>query len=87
MRMGLVTEIAEDPEAAALAYFDKHLAPKSAQALRHATRAARQDTVDRVAAKLKKIEKIYLDELMATADAVEGLTAFIEKRPARWKDA
>jgi cyclohexa-1,5-dienecarbonyl-CoA hydratase len=86
-RIGLVNAVADDPEAAALAYFDKHLAPKSAQALRHATRAARQDTVDRVAAKLKKIEKIYLDELMATADAVEGLTAFIEKRPARWKDA
>ncbi len=87
LRIGLVTAIAEDPEAAALAYFDKHLAPKSATSLRHAVRAARQDTVERVSIKLKKIEAIYLDELMATADAVEGLTAFIEKRPARWKDA
>jgi hypothetical protein len=24
--------------------------------------------------------------LMATQDAAEGLSAFIEKRPARWKD-
>ena len=87
LRIGLITAIAEDPEAAALAYFDKHLAPKSATSLRHAVRAARQDTVERVSIKLKKIETIYLDELMATADAVEGLTAFIEKRPARWKDA
>jgi cyclohexa-1,5-dienecarbonyl-CoA hydratase len=87
LRIGLVTTVADDPEAAALAYFDKHLAPKSAKSLRYATRAARQDTVERVAGKLKKIEKIYLDELMATADAIEGLTAFIEKRPARWKDA
>ena len=86
-RVGLVTAIADDPEAAALAYFDKHLAPKSAKSLRYAVRAARQDIVERVASKLKKIERIYLDELMATADAVEGLTAFIEKRPARWKDA
>ena len=87
MRMGLVTEIAEDPEAAALAYFDKHLAPKSAKSLRYAVRAARHGTTVRIATKLAAIERIYLDELMATADAVEGLTAFIEKRPARWKDA
>ncbi|MCB1546007.1 MAG: cyclohexa-1,5-dienecarbonyl-CoA hydratase, partial [Rhodoblastus sp.] len=87
LRIGLVTAVADDPEAAALAYFDKHLAPKSAAALRHATRAAREGVVDRVARKLAAIEKLYLDDLMATSDAVEGLTAFIEKRPARWKDA
>lgn len=86
-QIGLVTAVADDPELAALAYFDKHLAPKSARSLRFATRAARQDMIDRVARKLTTIEKLYLDELMATADAVEGLTAFIEKRPARWKDA
>jgi cyclohexa-1,5-dienecarbonyl-CoA hydratase len=87
MRMGLLTEVAEDPEAAALAYFDKHLAQKSAKSLRYAIRAARQGTTARIATKLAQIERIYLDELMATNDAVEGLTAFIEKRPARWKDA
>lgn len=87
LRIGLVTQVSDDPEAAALAWFDKHLAPKSAKSLRYATRAARQDAVDRIVGKLKKIETIYLDELMATADAVEGLTAFIEKRPAQWKDA
>jgi cyclohexa-1,5-dienecarbonyl-CoA hydratase len=87
LRIGLVNAVADDPEAAALEYFDKHLAPKSAKSLRYATRAARQDTIDRVARKLAAIEKLYLDELMATNDAVEGLTAFIEKRPARWKDA
>jgi enoyl-CoA hydratase/carnithine racemase len=26
-----------------------------------------------------------LDELLRTADAAEGLTAFFEKRPAQWK--
>ena len=86
-RIGLVNSVSENPEVAALEYFDKHLAPKSARSLRYATRAARQDVADRVARKLKEIEKLYLDELMTTADAVEGLTAFIEKRPARWKDA
>jgi cyclohexa-1,5-dienecarbonyl-CoA hydratase len=86
LRIGLVTEIADDPEVAALGYFERHLAPKSAKSLRFATRAARHGTVERVSAKLAAIEKFYLDELMATEDAVEGLSAFIEKRPARWKD-
>ncbi len=84
--MGLVTEIADDPEAAALGYFDRHLAPKSASSLRFATRAVRQGTIEKVSAKLAAIETMYLQELMATQDAVEGLSAFIEKRPARWKD-
>ncbi len=84
--MGLVTEIADDPEAAALGYFDRYLAPKSASSLRFATRAIRQGTIEKVSAKLAAIETMYLQELMATQDAVEGLSAFIEKRPARWKD-
>lgn len=85
-RIGLLTQIADDSEAAALDYFDRNLAPKSAKSLRFATRAARFGVVERVTAKLADIETIYLDELMQTADAVEGLQAFLEKRPARWKD-
>ncbi len=34
---------------------------------------------------LPEMEKIYLEELMKTADAKEGLEAFIEKRPPVWK--
>lgn len=34
---------------------------------------------------LKVIDRIYLDEVMKTEDAVEGLTAFMEKRKAVWK--
>jgi cyclohexa-1,5-dienecarbonyl-CoA hydratase len=35
---------------------------------------------------LKAIEKIYLDQLMKTNDANEGLKAFLEKRRPTWKD-
>ncbi len=83
--IGLVTAIAEDPEGAALAWFKQHLAGKSAAALRHATRAARLDLVERVRAKLARVEALYLDDLMSTRDALEGLEAFLAKRPPRWE--
>jgi cyclohexa-1,5-dienecarbonyl-CoA hydratase len=31
------------------------------------------------------MEQLYLDELMKTPDAVEGLRAFLEKRSPRWE--
>lgn len=34
---------------------------------------------------LARAEKIYLDELMKTADAAEGIQAFTEKRPPKWR--
>ncbi len=81
---GLVDSLSEDPEAAALAYFDQHLAAHSACTLRFAVLAARLEYRQRVIAKLDRVEQLYLSELMATHDAVEGLTAFLEKRPAKW---
>jgi cyclohexa-1,5-dienecarbonyl-CoA hydratase len=33
---------------------------------------------------LERAERIYLDELMATADAREGISAFLEKRSPQW---
>ena len=84
--MRLVDHVAEDPEAAALEYFDKHLVGKSASSLRLAVRAARGGFAERVIAKLAIVEKLYLEELMFTRDAVEGLEAFIAKRPAKWEN-
>ncbi len=82
--IGLANEAAADPLAAALAYFDQHLKPKSASSLRHAVKAARFDYAARIKSKLKAVEQSYLDELMTTHDAVEGLEAFIAKRAAQW---
>lgn len=84
--LGLVTVTAPDPQAAALNYFDDHLAHLSAIGLRHATRAARLGFSERIREKLRAIEALYLEELMAHEDPLEGLTAFLEKREPRWRD-
>ena len=81
--MGLYTSAA-DPASAALAYFQEHLSSKSASSLRHAVKAARGDFCARVRSKLASVERRYLDELMRTHDAVEGIEAFIAKRAVQW---
>jgi len=50
---------------------------------KEATLAGLNDDMDQG---LKIIEKIYLDRLMKTNDAIEGLKAFLEKRKPTWKD-
>jgi cyclohexa-1,5-dienecarbonyl-CoA hydratase len=83
--MGMACAVAADPEHAALGYFDEHLKPKSASSLRYAVKAARLDYAARVRAKIASVERTYLDELMRTHDAVEGLEAFAGKRAAQWQ--
>jgi len=87
LTMGLVDAVADDPSAAAMAWFDRHLIPKSASSLRLAVKAARAGYCARVIARLGEVEALYLNDLMSTRDAVEGLNAFIAKRPAKWENA
>jgi cyclohexa-1,5-dienecarbonyl-CoA hydratase len=82
--IGVAKQGAADPSGAALAYFDEHLKSKSASSLRHAVKAARGDYCVRVRNKLQAVERRYLDELMRTHDAVEGIEAFIAKRAVQW---
>jgi cyclohexa-1,5-dienecarbonyl-CoA hydratase len=82
---GLANELADDPEAAALAYFDAQLAGKSASALAYALRAARAPLVESVKRRFAEVEALYLDGLMRTRDALEGLQAFIDKRAPKWE--
>jgi cyclohexa-1,5-dienecarbonyl-CoA hydratase len=50
---------------------------------KRAMRAADGDTFDE---RLATLEELYHDDLMTTADAEEGLRAFVEKRAPAWKD-
>lgn len=83
--LGLVHAVAEDPEAAALAYFDAHFAKMSAAALACAVSAARGGFVPEMKRRLAEVERLYLEQLMKTRDANEGLTAFIANRAAKWE--
>lgn len=81
---GLAFAVSEDPEAAALAYFEQHLQDKSAAALACALGAARGAMVREVRRRLAEVEHLYLERLMRTRDANEGLEAFMAKRQPRW---
>lgn len=82
---GLVDEVADDPSEAALAYARAHFLPRSAASLRFATRAAQAAFARRFRAERLELERLYLDELMATDDALEGLNAFLERREPSWR--
>jgi cyclohexa-1,5-dienecarbonyl-CoA hydratase len=87
LSMGLInkvvpeTSLAEETNA-----FIEKFKKLSGIVLRLAKEAALAGLNDDMDKGLKVIEKIYLDQLMKTNDAVEGLKAFLEKRKPTWKD-
>ena len=87
LSLGIAQAIADDPAAAALDYFDQHLAAKSASSIGFAVRAARAGMLEEAKRRIAAVEKLYLEGLMATHDAVEGLDAFLAKRAASWRHA
>ncbi len=54
--------------------------------LAHAKQACRIGCGADINSALRQIESLYLNSLMKTKDATEGLNAFIEKRPPEWRD-
>jgi cyclohexa-1,5-dienecarbonyl-CoA hydratase len=77
----VVPDARVDDEAHALA---ARMARSSGAALRLTKRALRQGLDARRAQALAACQAIYLDELMRTEDAEEGLRAFLEKRTPQW---
>jgi len=82
----LVDEVAADPRRAADKWIRTRILPNSAASLARAVRAARLRFNQALAADLAETERIYLDGLMRTHDAKEGIEAFLEKRRPVWMD-
>ncbi len=85
VRIGLAANASPDPEAAALAYFDRYFAKSSGAALAVAVAAARGGYATEVKRRLAEVERLYVERTIKTRDANEGLGAFIAKRPPKWE--
>lgn len=66
--------------------FISKLTSLSGPVLRLTKRAVDRALYARVTEGIAEVEKLYLDELMHTEDAREGLRAFLEKRKPTWKN-
>lgn len=87
-RIGLATEICPEGglEAATESFLARTIRPRPAPALRMAHRAVRRALDETLCARLRHLERLYLEDLMETRDAREGIRAFLEKREPKWVD-
>lgn len=86
---GAINSVSEDGalDEDVTTFIEKAVLPKSAAALRYAATASRMSTLAQYDAFITRLETLYLDELMRTHDAVEGITSFIEKRDPVWTNS
>jgi len=84
-RAGLVSRVVDDLETETRRVV-RLLAGKSAAVLALARRARRLGAEGAPLDALAAVERLYRESLVPTADAEEGVTAFLEKRPPRWRD-
>jgi cyclohexa-1,5-dienecarbonyl-CoA hydratase len=88
IRLGFVDTVVEKGQLdeALGAFVEEHILPRSASSLRIANEAAMTAIASYYDANIERVEKLYLEELMSTRDANEGIQAFVEKRPPAWQD-
>lgn len=88
IRLGFVDTVVEKGQLdeALTAFVEEHILPKSASSLRIANEAAMDAIASYYRDNIGRVEKLYLERLMATKDANEGIVAFIEKRAPEWVD-
>jgi len=85
-RLGLVNAVFPHAELDARAdEWLQRLYRQSASSLRFTKKAFRLAQAADFDERLARVERLYLEELMQTGDAVEGLSAFLEKRKPEWQ--
>ena len=83
--IGLVDHVVEAPEQVARGEIEEYLAPLSASSVRLSIRALNTGLRDRFRAGIEAVRRLYLEELMGTADAREGVRALAEDRKPVWR--
>ena len=85
---GLVLRVVPDEEldGAVASFVEKEILPLSGSSLRMALQAVCGPFHEALTAGLERVERLYLDRLMETEDANEGIGAFMEKRKPVWKN-
>ncbi|MBW6486722.1 MAG: enoyl-CoA hydratase/isomerase family protein [Syntrophobacterales bacterium] len=85
--LGLINQVVgRDELETATAAFLKPYLRLSAEVLRLTKKAVKAGLMDPLEPSLQTIEAIYLQELLKTTDAQEGLVAFLEKRKPQWRN-
>ncbi len=85
-QIGLVYSVSANPQTELDDFLAKNILPKSAAALQFAVRASRYEMHLAFLKNISALEKMYVQELMETQDANEGIKAFMEKRKPVWKN-
>jgi cyclohexa-1,5-dienecarbonyl-CoA hydratase len=87
LALGLINKVVPTSELEAQTKeFVKPYLGLSAEVLRSTKKAITKGLMDDFDSSLKVIEDIYLNELMKTHDAMEGLKSFLEKRKPLWQN-
>ncbi len=87
MELGLINKVvAHDNLEEEAASFIKKFSRLSGTVLKHTRKATLMGLESQQNSLLSEIEDLYLNKLMKTHDAMEGLNAFLEKRRPVWKN-
>ncbi|HLG34337.1 MAG TPA: enoyl-CoA hydratase-related protein [Bacteroidia bacterium] len=87
--IGLVNELFNDKnemDAGVEKWIEQYILPRSASSLRYAVRAARVKLNQIFTNFLPQLESMYVNRLMNTHDANEGINSFLEKRKPVWQN-
>ena len=87
--LGFINEVFEDKDiltAGTDKWIEENILPKSASSLRFTVKASRKIFNHLLNKTLPELEDLYVNGLMNSEDANEGINSFLEKRKPTWKN-